>query len=351
MVFFWPLAIGAVLASARASRALGAGDVAAAAAQARHVRALGVAALVVGVATRVVGVALLVGAVGLAERAAPALGALADTLLAPTASAAPLVVPPAAPDDVPDLGPDVSFAAAKPWRLLAPGDCFGSPELRDVVLLVPCERTDVFTVFYAGAAGPTWPGSEVGEQAAAQVCDAALDDLGRRPEDVPYWTWFTVEDDWQFWPRLLCVALPASGAPEPAPAPSPTDTRAPADGGPRNLSIALAPSCFAAEPLVARGDLVVELKDFCDEAHTGQVFANGRIRLEDAESDATIWAAGRDICADAWTEFVGGGYTGPPLEIWAVVPEFSEWEEGSRGVTCAVTSAGFLVGSLAGSAG
>ncbi|MEU2202693.1 CD225/dispanin family protein, partial [Isoptericola sp. NPDC019482] len=91
MVFFWPLAIGAVLASVRASRARGAGDDAVAAEQVRHVRALGIAAVVTGVVVRLVGVAVLVGAVSLADRAPVLLAAFADAAPVRDAPARPVL--------------------------------------------------------------------------------------------------------------------------------------------------------------------------------------------------------------------------------------------------------------------
>ncbi|MFI2296107.1 CD225/dispanin family protein [Isoptericola sp. NPDC019571] len=358
MVCFWPLAIGAVLASVRASRALGAGDVAAAATQTRRVRTAGIVAVVVGLLARAVSVVVLVAAVGLVDDVRPLLTALAGPPSSSTSSSAsssstssadPLTLPPAKGAAPAGLTGDVTFADAKPWRMLAPGDCFAQAELHGIVPLVPCGDDTASTVFYAGPSGPAWPGDEVGGQIASEVCDGALEDLGRSPLEVPYARWFTAKDGWDFWPHLVCAAAPAAG--DPAPAPPPTDTRAPADGGPRHLSIALSPACFDATRLTRWGDLVVPLVEFCDEPHTGQVFAEHRIGVEVAENDATIWAAGRASCAEAWAEFVGGEYAGPPLEVWTVVPEFSEWGDGWRSVTCAVTSEEPLTASLAGSAG
>ncbi|MEU2200846.1 hypothetical protein [Isoptericola sp. NPDC019482] len=219
--------------------------------------------------------------------------------------------------------------------------------------LVPCARSSAYAVYYAGdaPAGTAWPGSATGEGVADATCDAALHALGRSPQDVPWWSWFTDEDGWESSPHVMCAAQPADGVPTPSPTPEPGHDGSSADGGPTYLGVVPSPSCFDAEPLVERGDMYVPVAGFCDEPHTGQVFADDRLTLADAVDDATIWSVGREMCASAWTEFVGGEYSGPPLEIWTLAPRYTEWLAGSRVVTCAVTFDDPLTTSLVGAAG
>ncbi|MCA5892552.1 hypothetical protein LEP48_04185 [Isoptericola sp. NEAU-Y5] len=332
VVLFWPLAIGAVLATRRAARAVEVHDEESAAREARDVRAHGLAAIAVCGACAVVATAVVVVGAGLVTRAAPAV----QSLLAAGATTSTQRLPePAEPSVVAvpeiDLGEGVSLTTAKPWYLLAPGDCFGTADLNIFVPLVACGSASAHHVFAAVPVPGPWPGGEQGSGAAEQACSAALAELGGLPRDAPYTLWHAAEEPWgQGQDVVVCAADPA--VPSEGETAETFEGDVPADW--TSVEFIAPPGCFDAAPLTGAGSLDVAPVHDCAEPHTGLVYAARWVDLTTDEPMAQSYADAGTFCAEEFRGLAARAPAGQRLEIWPVLPA----ADTPGPMTCAVTS-------------
>jgi hypothetical protein len=232
-LLFWPLAIPALLASQRAARALGAGDVAAAQRESDSARSWSLGAVVLGAVLQVGYVVTLVALLTSGMLAAAEMANLAD---APTSTED--VEQPAAPEESADAedtaGEDVTTedtageVADDPAAVeavdtefvdLAAGDCFVSDDLPEEsfsVPVIPCDvehQSEIFAVTelpdgeYAGD-DATW-------QLADDYCLGQFEDyVGTTYEEseLIYWPFYPSKDNWVWGDHTVqCVLEPYEG--------------------------------------------------------------------------------------------------------------------------------------------
>lgn len=210
IIFFWPLAIPAYLASQRSSRALGAGDLATADREGRAARSFGIAAVAVSVVWTLVVVGLYAALLVTVFRT------LDDSGLPFEDTWSSGAWDEAGQDGV-DLPPGP--AGEKSWAELTVGDCFDGPDIPDdsaTVPLVPCDDEHVSEVFaVADLPDGAWPGQAVVDEQAFDRCLDEFTEFVGEPyaeSSLYLWTVTPVEEGWAYGDReAFCVVEPGHG--------------------------------------------------------------------------------------------------------------------------------------------
>ncbi|WP_423462339.1 CD225/dispanin family protein [Promicromonospora sp. MS192] len=192
MVFFWPLAIPAVLAANRAARALGAGDGTTAEAEADTARGLARVGVLVGAVAAALGLATYVTLAVLGVRYGPELLGLAD---APTATAAP--------DSYRTAAAPVREAIKVEPLELQTGDCFMAPDWDSewaMIDVIPCSRAhDGLVIDVTEHLYDEFPGTTAIEDDVWYECWPRYEDYTGMPtaSDSPVWTFQPDAEDWR----------------------------------------------------------------------------------------------------------------------------------------------------------